>query len=250
MKNLLKNIKIDNYEYSILIENFSPLNKKITKNDRKCCCLMIKEKGKTTYNSNGFSYICDPNHIVFIPKGTDYNFIVNENGLCYQIDFTLIDNTLEMASFEISNPQILELFKQSIEAYNEDSTNITKQFSYIYQIFENIIKENESEDNYFSQAIKIIQRELANPKIDNILISKELNISEVYLRKIFNKTVKISPRKYIIKLRMEKAVNLLFNSYSINETARIIGYESVYSFSRAFKNYYNESPQKYIKRYD
>ena len=104
-------------------------------------------------------------------------------------------------------------------------------------------------NDYFSKALKIIQNDITNPSLNNIYLSEKLNISEVYLRKLFKKHIKTSPRQYIIKARMNKALNLLLNNFSVKETAILVGYESVYSFSRAFKDYYQLSPQIYIQEF-
>lgn len=249
MKNLLKNIKIDNYISSIKIQLYSKINKRNIVNNRYCACLMIKEKGKTIYHYKNNDYICSANNVIFIPLGANYEYIVKENGDCYQINFLTSLPINDIVSFSISNPSILELFKKSSLINYSDSTNNTKQLSLIYEIFSEIINELESENDYLSNALKIIQKELSNPKLTNTYIANELNISEIYLRKLFKNKLNISPRQYIIKMRMEKAFNMLFNKYSIKEISQKVGYDSVYSFSRAFKAYYKKSPQNYIKHF-
>ena len=48
---------------------------------------------------------------------------------------------------------------------------------------------------------------------------------------------------------MERALNLLFKNISIKEISHDVGYDSIYSFSRAFKSIYKQSPQQYIKNF-
>lgn len=249
MKILLKNIKIDNFISSIKIHPFSKINKRNIINNRYSACLMIKEKGKTIYRYKDNDFVCDANNIVFIPFGSSYEYIVKENGYCYQINFQTSLPINDIVSFPINNPSILELFKKSTFINYSDPTNFTKQLSLIYEIISEIIHELESESDYLSFAFKIMQRELSNPKLDNNYIANELNISEVYLRKLFKNKLNTSPRQYLIKMRMEKAFNMLFNKYSIKEISQQVGYDSVYSFSRAFKSYYKKSPQNYIKHF-
>jgi AraC-like DNA-binding protein len=64
----------------------------------------------------------------------------------------------------------------------------------------------------------------------------------------FVNEVGISPIKYLLKLKMEKASKLLSkDTYTITEIAYSLGYSDLYSFSRAFKNYYGSSPKQYEK---
>lgn len=249
MKNTLKNIKIDNYVHTIILIKNNLIDKKNSIKNRSDSCLMIKKEGRTFYYHDGNEYLCDPNHVIFIPKGSNYDYIIKEHGICYQINFNLENKIDNVISFEINNPEIMNIFEDSANSYLLDSTNETKQYAYIYNIFVKLLKDLELGDDYFSKSLKVIQKEIANPKLDNNYIANEINISEVYLRKLFTKNLGISPRQYLIKIRMEKALSLLFKNESIYVVAKQVGYESLYSFSRAFKNYYKESPQKYIKKY-
>ena len=177
-----------------------------------------------------------------------YDFVVKNSGICHQINFNLEENFNNITSIKILNPDIINLFKESTKTYINDASNITKQYAIIYDILTKLDHETHK-SSIFRNAQQLIQQELSNPKLDNAYIADKLNISEVYLRKLFNKNLNTSPRQYIIKTRMEKALSLLVNDYSISKIAGIVGYESVFSFSRAFKDYYKESPVKYFKKY-
>jgi AraC-like DNA-binding protein len=64
------------------------------------------------------------------------------------------------------------------------------------------------------------------------------HLSEVFMQK-FGKT----PAQYLMSLRMERAMNLIGNTpYSITEIAQSVGYQNLFSFSRAFRNYYGFPP--------
>ena len=188
-------------------------------------------------------------HIIFIPKDISYDLQVKESGRCYQINFNIVQKVDNISSFEISNSEILNIFANSASSFIEDPDNTTKQYFYLYNIFNKILEQIDGGNDYFSKALKIIQNDITNPSLNNTYLSEKLNISEVYLRKLFKKHIKTSPRQYIIKARMNKALNLLLNNFSVKETAILVGYESVYSFSRAFKDYYQLSPQIYIQEF-
>lgn len=87
---------------------------------------------------------------------------------------------------------------------------------------------------------------------ENISI-KELAIhsgmSEKYFISKFNYNAGISPKQYQIKCRMQLAANMLINSSkTIAQISEYIGYPDQYSFSKAFRKYFGESPSSFRKR--
>ena len=100
----------------------------------------------------------------------------------------------------------------------------------------------------FNHAINFIKNNISNPELSNLLISQNINISEVYLRKLFAAKYNISPKQYILDMRIKKAKHLLTNSpYSITAIGTDCGFSSVYIFSRCFKNRVGISPSEYAK---
>ena len=69
-------------------------------------------------------------------------------------------------------------------------------------------------------------------------------MSPSYICKIFKQEMGESPINYLIRIRMEKARNLLLQEegYSVKEIACLVGYEDIYQFSKLFKKYYGVAP--------
>ena len=71
-------------------------------------------------------------------------------------------------------------------------------------------------------------------------------MSEVYFRKIFKAEYGTSPQKFIIKLRMQKAVELIeTGDYSLKEVALMSGYKDYKYFSAEFKRLFGVSPSEH-----
>ncbi|MGO4109116.1 AraC family transcriptional regulator [Paenibacillus sp. YAF4_2] len=67
-----------------------------------------------------------------------------------------------------------------------------------------------------------------------------------HLSSRFKHSFGMSPREYLIKLRMERAEEMLHNrTLSITEISLSLGYSDLYTFSRAFSTYYGMSPSHY-----
>lgn len=81
-------------------------------------------------------------------------------------------------------------------------------------------------------------------KIDGI--AEYIGINRSYLTRNFKKEIGMSPQEFLIKFRMEKAAGLLKNSEEpVNLIANKVGYADQLAFSKAFKEQYGVSPQKY-----
>ncbi|MFZ4453892.1 AraC family transcriptional regulator [Salibacterium aidingense] len=77
-------------------------------------------------------------------------------------------------------------------------------------------------------------------------VARHVGASRTHFSNTFTKAVGSSPYKYLQEKIMTKATTLLESSrYNISEIALSLSFSDVYSFSRAFKNYYNVSPSEY-----
>ena len=73
-----------------------------------------------------------------------------------------------------------------------------------------------------------------------------IGFSEVYFVRFFKKANKLTPHAYLIKLRLEKACNMLmYTNLPINQIATKVGYKTARYFSKAFFDYFNISPSEY-----
>lgn len=76
--------------------------------------------------------------------------------------------------------------------------------------------------------------------------TKERGLNYYRFIDTFTHYVGISPRQYIINIRMTIAKDLLMNSmFQISEVARLIGYENPLYFSRLFKKTWGVSPTEF-----
>ncbi len=81
-------------------------------------------------------------------------------------------------------------------------------------------------------------------------IAKQVNISQNYLCRLFNKILFCSPQVYIAKYRVEIAKKLLVQTQrSITDIAESVGYFDPQHFSQVFKKYTKKTPKEYRKAY-
>lgn len=95
--------------------------------------------------------------------------------------------------------------------------------------------------------IHYIDAHYSNPDLTVSSIAKEFFYVPSYLTRLFKKYASVNPNKYITKIRMEKAVNLLSNrELSIEQISVLVGYKNPFYFSKEFKRYYGVSPSRYF----
>lgn len=81
-------------------------------------------------------------------------------------------------------------------------------------------------------------------KISNL--AEYIGINRSYLTRSFKKEIGMSPQEFLINYRLEKAAGMLKNSEdSVNLIANKVGYMDQMAFSKAFKEKYGFSPQKF-----
>jgi len=75
------------------------------------------------------------------------------------------------------------------------------------------------------------------------------NLSASHLSRLFNIHTGFSPTEYLIRLRVEKARELLRRgSLSVKEVMALVGFNSKSNFARQFKRYVGPAPSEYRRR--
>jgi len=82
--------------------------------------------------------------------------------------------------------------------------------------------------------------------LDMKAYANEMQVSYTYLRRIFKQITGTSPQQYLLKLRLQKARDLLvMTSKPVKEIALDCGFNSPYYFSRYFKEDRGMAPREY-----
>ena len=77
-------------------------------------------------------------------------------------------------------------------------------------------------------------------------MAKRLHCTRYHFSRLFKEINGITPRAFIVNVRIETAKGLLHaSSYSISRIAELLGYKDVYFFSRQFKEKTGMTPSKY-----
>ena len=75
-----------------------------------------------------------------------------------------------------------------------------------------------------------------------------VSLDQRYLTRLFKAKKGISLQQYIIDTKMKKAA-ILIKDFSVADTAKMVGYDDVFNFSKMFKKNIGVSPLKYKKEF-
>ena len=236
--------------------------------------------GKGKYKVNGTVYpveagdfiMCNPgvkhNNIVINPKEptveffagfTDFHFKnMPPNSIVLKDGGYILHTTAELKQ---------EISKHCYEMLAENEANKPGKYfmlkTHLMQILLLILRDLSDVDNskqksynfesynksYAVKKIITYLNENYAHKISLEQIAKNMYLSPVYISKIFKEETGESPINYLIKIRLEKARDILLHSEgrSIKHIANSVGYDDVYHFSKLFKKYYGVAPLYYKK---
>jgi two-component system response regulator YesN len=207
-------------------------------------------------------------------KNDKYNFSSELNKIkefILNYDTVQISNLIEILFSkekikEISINQINKLYRKIINIINDIAA--TKEVSFqnenykefnsfnslsdlkIYlktHIFEfiNLLKKR-NETNSISDIIKKYVQENYYKDIDMAVASNIVSLSYSHFSKIFKDETGMNFSDYLLKVRMEKALELLSDpTNKINDVSKSVGYNNPKHFTRAFKKYFGFLPSEY-----
>ena len=241
----LDNIVITDIEIPIVVH--SEKGRKFQMANRQSYGLSLCISGQITYTMNGENYISKQNNAVLLPQGGTYSLFGDTEGLFPVINFKCKNfNCNEIMVFKLENPQaFLKSFEtlKNLFLYNK---NRLKIYSVFYELLSKIYHENLQTHTLLDSAIQFIAENTKNPTLSNTCIAKQIGISEVYLRKLFLSYYHITPKQYVLDIRIRKAKQLLCDTpFSVTAIAEECGFSSVYHFCRAFKNKTGMTPTEY-----
>lgn len=146
-----------------------------------------------------------------------------------------------------SNEEFSTSLNEIMKKINEGKIDLVKQDN---ELVEEVSGYPNNNAEIVESAKKYIQMNYKK-EISLEEIANHVAISSYYLSRIFSKSEGITYKDYLIKLRMEKAKQLLRDGRkSIKEISIEVGYVDQNYFSRAFKKYYHKSPKEFYSKGD
>ena len=209
---------------------------------------------------DGTTFTVKAGDIMYLANGEKYSIYINEDYRFIFCDFEFSEKIpCKSAVFTPKHDLSVEnLFVKLLNIYNlQGNTYFTDSLSLIYAIYSSIIATRN--DCYMSNTVKAkmidIKKYIDIHYSDMLLnvssLARLADMSDVYFRKLFKAEVGVSPSKYIISVRLNKAKQLMkyYPFMTLEECAKQSGFSSLHYFSRVFLSEFGINPSKYRKKY-
>ena len=212
---------------------------------RPYAALSFRVSGTGKFEIGTKRFTAKPVDVLFLPANIPYKveYSVSESVVTHfdQCNYSEVENIC----FENSS-KISFCFEHLLEIWNKQRS-INQAKSIIYDILDKMSNDQKTSigDTSVATCVRYIDTHFSDPKIDIETVCDVAFISVSSLPRGFAKYFGMSPKQYLIQLRMNRALELLTeNKLSVKEISFVCGFTDEKYFSRAFKKRYGCSPSQ------
>ena len=189
--------------------------------------------------------VTNPGDVLFIPANMPYR-VEYSSGESIVVHLESC-NYCEAENFSFQNvTQIEHRFQRLLESWNEQHS-VNRAKSIVYDVLDKIAdnKKTSIDDTSFARCVRYMDEHFNEPDLDVEAVCRYGFISVSSLQRAFGEYLGMSPKQYLIKLRMNRALELLSeNELSVREVSAACGFADEKYFSRAFKKKYGYAPSQ------
>lgn len=234
----------DNLVFQLLtVDRFSHHDGFFDVKPRPFAALSYRVSGTGRFKIGSESFVTKPGDVLFLPANTPYKveYSVSESIVIHfeQCNYSEVENIC------LKNSTPINLcFEHLLQVWNE-THSINPAKSLIYDILAKMESDQKESinDTAVSDCIRYMEEHYSDPRLDVEALCAITFISISSLQRAFIKCLAMSPKHYLIQLRMNRAFELLTkNELSVKDTAFACGFTDEKYFSRAFKKRYGFPP--------
>ncbi|MGN0177860.1 MAG: AraC family transcriptional regulator [Monoglobaceae bacterium] len=219
---------------------------------RRFHALSYRIKGNAVFKTEHRTIHTRTGEIAYVPKGVSYSMEHDEEHL-YVVHFDM-DNSEDLKNIEKFSPSnniifqnffknMYTIWTQSQFGYKFDATAIF--YKILSELNYNHYKTKFNKSEKLTGIISYIKMNYSDPNLTVEFVAETFDISSSYLRRIFTESIGIPPIKYINKLRLDRAIELLNSGYySISDIASLSGFQNAKYFSTIIKQVYGKTPSE------
>lgn len=195
------------------------------------------------------------NDVTLVPEGYEYNINSLSDEDVIVIHFKAnFAKKIEISNIHSSYPNIfLSLFEKLLNTWQN------QPYGFIYRmdsIFLSILEQIEIQklsSNTISTAFRVqhaidtMHANLSDATFSIDSLAKESGYCLSYFRRVFKEETGLSPKEYLIELRIRHAVSLLESGYySVVQVSELTGFTCPKYFSTTFKRITKNKPSEYL----
>lgn len=212
---------------------------------RPYAAFSLRLSGTGSFEVAGKRFVTSPGDVLFIPADTPYK-------VEYSVSESIVVHFRSCNYYEAENidtensAAIALLFRQLLQGWSEEHS-VNQAKATIYEILEKIEKDKKrsAEDTAFTRCVEYIDEHFCEPELDIGTVCHIGFISASSLQRAFQTHFGLSPKQYLLKLRMNRAIELLTeNALTVKEVSFSCGFSDEKYFSRVFKKRYGYPPSE------
>lgn len=233
--------------------------------------IMLIYEGKAEFTCNNSKFLASRGDLIFYKPGDIRKAHTFADNLvkCFAVDFLYTCPIYKNGQWKFENSDLPFSFSQTIDdkylfsrlldlfsrlnhsALSTKSRSKVNERLIFSEILTLLFQYKEGNQYNYSNMRKVDK--IINYMTENYwknITLKELaeysQISPSYLGNIFKKVTGKSTIDYLIDIRINKAKSLLKDGFSVSETSKLVGFNDIFYFSKAFKKHEGISPSQYI----
>lgn len=218
--------------------------------------ISLRLSGSGKFKTEAKAFTVRKGDVLYLPKNADYTQRTEGEKLIaiHFINYGFnrknkieIIKAEDVAFVENIATQMYDIWKEKKQGYRYKCTSLLYELLYYFncQEHEHII-DSVTGDQKIKVAIDYIHTHFRAEEIDISMLADMCSISDTYFRKLFKMIYDVSPKQYILNLKLEVASQLLHSGfYNVSEVSDKSGFNDVKYFSKLFKKRFNMTPKEF-----
>ena len=240
------------YTYDVSARNYPMKN-----NGRRHHGFIYTLQGTETYAFADKTLVAVPDSVIYIPKGATYSITLSgERSTVIAFDFELA-LPAPQEPFRVKFPEnnsVKALFSESEKIWNRQKTDCPAACkSHFYKlcsalIHQKMLYSSSLDAQKIADAVSYLHSHYLDQDFRIETLSGLSRMSTRYFEKLFYQRFGMSPKEYVIGLKIERAKELLLSEkILIKDIACQLGYNDIYHFGKLFKQKTGYTPSTYRK---
>ncbi len=220
--------------------------------------LSIRTNGRGFFETDSGKLSVKKGDVLYIPKNAKYAQTTSGESVIavHFINYTFDKNSgiekirAEDAEYvEATLKNMYDVWKEKKQGYRYKCIALLYELLYVLNCQEHNKRFDGPHHDYrIKKAVDYIHHNFRSEQIEVSFLAEMCLVSETYFRKLFKEFYSVSPKQYIMNLRLETAIQLLQSQlYSVSEVCAKSGFTDSKYFAKLFKNRYGRSPKAFAK---
>ncbi len=220
---------------------------------RHFCALSFRVDTDARLTGGGVDVQLRPGAVAFLPANVDYQRRATHDELIV-IHFDILNFSAgQIDCFYPDDPEdICRRFEEIHALWQRNAPGARyRATGLFYELFAclhtDFCRHGQKENPLVQNAMQLVAERYSDPGLTVSQMARRAGVCEVYLRRVFQQELQLTPKQYLMQVRMQRAVSLLQSGYyTVTQVAHFCGFTDEKYFSTAFKKMNGCQPSRYL----